>query len=59
MSVKSLSPAIPLSRAEPSHVKAADPWVYLRDVLTRLPAMLPGASDEDLLTLLPHLWEPA
>jgi transposase len=36
-----------------------DPWVYLRDVLTRLPAMLPGASDEELLTLLPHLWKPA
>ena len=36
-----------------------DPWVYLRDVLTRLPAMLPGASEEDLLSLLPHLWKPA
>ena len=36
-----------------------DPWVYLRDVLTRLPAMLPGAGEEDLLTLLPHLWKPA
>jgi len=36
-----------------------DPWVYLRDVLTRLPAMLPGASEEELLTLLPHLWKPA
>ena len=36
-----------------------DPWVYYRDVLTRLPAMLPGASEEDLLVLLPHLWKPA
>jgi transposase len=36
-----------------------DPWVYLRDILTRLPAILPGASEEDLLTLLPHLWKPA
>ncbi len=36
-----------------------DPWVYLRDVLTRLPAMLPGASEEDLLALLPHRWHPA
>ena len=36
-----------------------DPWVYLRDVLTRLPAMLPGASEEELLKLLPHLWKPA
>ena len=35
-----------------------DPWVYLRDVLTRLPAMLPGASEEELLTLLPHVWKP-
>lgn len=36
-----------------------DPWVYYRDVLTRLPAMLPGASEEELLGLLPHLWKPA
>ena len=36
-----------------------DPWVYLRDVLTRLPAMLPGASEEELLALLPHRWRPA
>jgi transposase len=36
-----------------------DPWVYLRDVLTRLPAMLPGAGEEELLALLPHRWRPA
>jgi len=36
-----------------------DPRVYLRDVLTRLPAMLPGASEEELLALLPHRWHPA
>jgi transposase len=36
-----------------------DPWVYLRDVLTRLPAMLPGAGEEQLLALLPHRWKPA
>jgi hypothetical protein len=36
-----------------------DPWAYLRDVLTRLPAMLPGASEEELLGLLPHRWKPA
>ena len=35
-----------------------NPWVYLRDVLTRLPAILPGASEEELLPLLPHLWKP-
>ena len=34
-----------------------DPWVYLRDVLTRLPAMLPEASEEELLALLPHRLE--
>ena len=36
-----------------------DPWVYFRDVLIRLPAMLPGASEEELLTLLPHRWQAA
>ena len=36
-----------------------DPWVYLRDVLTGLPATLPGASQEDLLAFLPHRWKPA
>jgi transposase len=36
-----------------------DPWVYFRDVLTRLPAMLPGATEDDLLALLPHRWHPA
>jgi transposase len=36
-----------------------DPWAYYRDVLIRLPAMLPGASEEDLLALLPHRWQPA
>jgi transposase len=36
-----------------------DPWVYLRDVLTRLPVMLPSASEEELLALLPHRWRPA
>ena len=25
-----------------------DPWVYYRDILIRLPAMLPGASEEEL-----------
>jgi transposase-like protein len=36
-----------------------DPWVYLRDVRTRLPTMLPAAREEELLSLLPHLWKPA
>jgi transposase len=34
-----------------------DPWAYYRDILTRLPAMLPGASEEELLALLPHRWQ--
>jgi hypothetical protein len=41
-----------------------DPWVYLRDMLTRLPAATaarcpPGASEEELLALLPHRWQPS
>jgi transposase len=38
--------------------QAHDPFVYLRDVLMRLPAMLPTASEDDLLSLLPHRWHP-
>jgi transposase len=36
-----------------------DPWTYLRDVLTRLPALLPAANAEALLPLLPYQWHPA
>jgi transposase len=35
-----------------------DPFMYLRDVLTRLPAMLLGAGQEELLALLPDRWQP-
>jgi len=35
-----------------------DPWAYLRDVLTRLPALLPTSAPEPLLPLLPHRWQP-
>jgi transposase len=35
-----------------------DPFAYLRDVLTRLPALLPTAKPEELLALLPHRWRP-
>ncbi|MEN6493717.1 MAG: transposase domain-containing protein [Thermoguttaceae bacterium] len=35
------------------------PFVYLRDVLRRLPALLPTACPEDLRPLLPHRWKPA
>ena len=48
------APTAQISRKRNGH----DPWVYLRDVLTRLPAMLPGASEEDLLALLSHRWQP-
>ncbi len=36
-----------------------DPWAYYRDILTRLPEMLPKASEDELLALLPHRWHPA
>jgi hypothetical protein len=36
-----------------------EPFAYLRDLLTRLPAMLPGASRDDLRSLLPDRWQPA
>jgi len=36
-----------------------DPWVYYRDVLTRLPVLLPAVGEEELLALLPHRWQPA
>jgi transposase len=36
-----------------------DPWAYYRDVLIRLPAILPAANAEELLALLPHRWHPA
>lgn len=35
-----------------------DPWAYLRDVLTRLPSLLPASDPKTLLPLLPHLWKP-
>ncbi len=36
-----------------------EPFKYLRDLLTRLPALLPGASRETLRSLLPDRWQPA
>jgi transposase len=35
-----------------------DPFAYLRDILTRLPAILPTATPEELAELLPHRWQP-
>jgi transposase len=36
-----------------------DPFVYLRDVLTRLPTMQPATDEAAFLALLPHRWRPA
>ena len=36
-----------------------EPFAYLRDLLTRLPALLPGASRDTLRSLLPDRWQPA
>ena len=35
-----------------------DPFAYLRDILTRLPAILSTATPEELAELLPHRWQP-
>jgi transposase len=35
-----------------------DPFAYFRDILTRLPAMLPAATPEEITALLPHRWQP-
>ena len=35
-----------------------DPWAYLRDVLTRLPALGEHPAHEALLALLPDRWQP-
>ena len=36
-----------------------DPWLYLRDVLTRLPALGEKPSRTQLLPLLPDRWQPS
>jgi len=36
-----------------------DPFTYLRDVLRRLPALLPAADPQVIAALLPHRWQPA
>ena len=35
-----------------------EPFTYLRDLLTRLPALSPRASRDDLRSLLPDRWQP-
>ena len=41
------------------HRNGVDPFAYLRDVLRRLPIMLPHATRNDLRALLPDCWSPA
>jgi transposase len=36
-----------------------DPWAYYRDILMRLPSMLPATDEDTLHALLPHRWHPA
>ncbi|MGA7353709.1 MAG: IS66 family transposase [Acidobacteriaceae bacterium] len=40
------------------HRNGVDPFAYLRDVLRRLPLMLPHASRDELRALLPDHWAP-
>jgi transposase len=46
--------AIIMSLVQSAKLNGADPWLYLRDVLTRLPTQLNSRIDE----LLPHRWKP-
>ena len=44
----------PISSCKRHH---RDPFVYLRDLLTRLPTILPIATPDELRAFLPHLWQ--
>ena len=44
-----------MSLLQSAKLNKIEPWVYLKDVLTRLPTQLNSKLDE----LLPHLWKPA
>ena len=46
--------AMIMSLLQSAKLNAADPWSYLKDVLTRLPTQLNSRIDE----LLPHRWKP-
>lgn len=50
------SAAVLLSVVASAKRHALNPWAYLRDVLTRLPARPP---DSDLSDLLPDRWQPS
>ncbi len=47
--------AMIMSLLQSAKLNMADPWSYLKDVLTRLPTQLNSRIDE----LLPHRWKPA
>jgi hypothetical protein len=47
--------AMIMSLLQSARLNKIEPWVYLKDVLTRLPTQLNSKIDE----LLPHLWKPA
>ena len=47
--------AMIMSLLQSARLNKIEPWVYLKDVLTRLPTQLNSKLDE----LLPHLWRPA
>ena len=46
--------AVVMSLVQTAKLHGHDPWVYLKDVLTRLPTQLNSRIDE----LLPHRWKP-
>jgi transposase len=47
--------AMIMSLLQSAKLNAADPWLYLKDVLTRLPTHL----NKHIKELLPHRWKPA
>jgi hypothetical protein len=47
--------AMIISLLQSAKLNNADPWAYLKDVLTRLPTQLNSRIDE----LLPHRWKAA
>jgi transposase len=46
--------AIVMSLGQSARLNEHDPWVYLKDVLTRLPTHMNSRIDD----LLPHRWQP-
>ena len=46
--------AVVMSLAQSVKLNGHDPWVYLKDVLTRLPTRMNSCIDE----LLRHRWQP-